>query len=258
MKIAFISDIHEDIESLIKAARIIEKLKCDEVICLGDIVGYSVPFYNYLNKRNANACLDWVKTHCKYVVKGNHDLFACKEIPKSKTSDFIFSENWYQLPYTERKKIATNKIWLYEDNELSALLNSENIEYLHSIPESIIIEIAKQKIMLSHYLYPDFSGSTTHFIETYTDVKQHLDYLDIQEILLSFTGHRHFEGFIYNTLDELKYIKIEKSKHISNHTKWICVPPITQAAKNNSLLIWDTNEKSIGTVSIKKWWQMVF
>ncbi len=44
MKLAIITDIHEDRVNLVKALRMIEKEACDEIACLGDIVGFSTPF----------------------------------------------------------------------------------------------------------------------------------------------------------------------------------------------------------------------
>ncbi len=41
MLLGVISDIHEDIIALEKALTFLEKRNCDQIICLGDIVGYA-------------------------------------------------------------------------------------------------------------------------------------------------------------------------------------------------------------------------
>ncbi len=64
MKYAIISDIHSNLEALQKAFTIIDARKVDEVICLGDIVGYGA---------NPNECVDIVRGRCSAVVLGNHD-----------------------------------------------------------------------------------------------------------------------------------------------------------------------------------------
>jgi len=64
MRIAIISDIHSNLEALQTAFGIIDDLKPDTVICLGDIVGYGP---------NPTECLDIIRSKCSVVIKGNHD-----------------------------------------------------------------------------------------------------------------------------------------------------------------------------------------
>ena len=80
MKLGFISDIHEDIKRLEQALAILESHKCDRIICLGDIVGYSVPYYGFLWSRNAPEVIKLIKKKCDIVIAGNHDLFAIKKL----------------------------------------------------------------------------------------------------------------------------------------------------------------------------------
>ena len=67
MKYAIISDIHANLEALKKAMTIIEEKHVDEIICLGDVVGYGA---------NPNECVDIVRRSCSTVVLGNHDEAA--------------------------------------------------------------------------------------------------------------------------------------------------------------------------------------
>lgn len=64
MRIAIISDIHSNLEALTKAFEIIDTKNVDEIVCLGDIVGYGA---------NPNECVELIKKRVKYVVIGNHD-----------------------------------------------------------------------------------------------------------------------------------------------------------------------------------------
>ena len=64
MRIAIISDIHSNLEALTKAFNIIDRRSIDEIVCLGDIVGYGA---------NPNECVDLVRQRCNIVIKGNHD-----------------------------------------------------------------------------------------------------------------------------------------------------------------------------------------
>jgi putative phosphoesterase len=64
MRIAIISDIHSNLEALTKALEIIDQQSVDEIICLGDIVGYGA---------NPNECVELIHQRCSMVIKGNHD-----------------------------------------------------------------------------------------------------------------------------------------------------------------------------------------
>ena len=55
MKYAIISDIHANLEALNKAMSIIEEKQSDEIVCLGDVVGYGA---------NPNECVDIVRGRC--------------------------------------------------------------------------------------------------------------------------------------------------------------------------------------------------
>jgi len=251
MKVAFISDIHEDYISLLQAARLIEQKKCDVIVCLGDIVGYSIPFYDFLETRDGSKCIEWVSANCKYVVAGNHDLYAARKVPVSRVRDFIYPVDWYNLSYPRRCEISQNAIWLYEDNELSALLNEKDIEYLHHLPEQITTEIEGHKCMFSHFIIPDISGSSKEFFYSYNDIEAHLKFLADNQYNLSFIGHMHIEGI--SKLAEKKIINIGfgKKTHLSTFD-WIGTPSISNTRNANGFIIWDTSTDIIETISLRK------
>lgn len=68
MRLALISDIHGNLEALQAALDWIQKQTIDEVVCLGDIVGYGA---------NPSECLELVRSTCSIIVKGNHDEAVC-------------------------------------------------------------------------------------------------------------------------------------------------------------------------------------
>jgi len=67
MKYAVISDIHANLEALQKALQVIASRHVDEIICLGDVVGYGA---------SPNECVDLVRARCAATVLGNHDAAA--------------------------------------------------------------------------------------------------------------------------------------------------------------------------------------
>jgi len=57
VRLAILSDIHEDYENLLNIVEKAEARGFDKLICLGDISGFSLPYYKYGKSRNASACL---------------------------------------------------------------------------------------------------------------------------------------------------------------------------------------------------------
>jgi predicted phosphodiesterase len=69
MRLAIISDIHANLEALTTTFELIDKRKVDQIICLGDIVGYGA---------DPSECLRLVRERCQTIIIGNHDLAAVK------------------------------------------------------------------------------------------------------------------------------------------------------------------------------------
>jgi predicted phosphodiesterase len=67
VKRAIISDIHANFEALEAVLAHIQTIGVDQIICLGDIIGYGP---------DPVACLDSVMKHCDLTILGNHDQAA--------------------------------------------------------------------------------------------------------------------------------------------------------------------------------------
>jgi predicted phosphodiesterase len=248
MKIAIITDIHEDLLSLQEAFRQIEKQKCDEIVCLGDISGYSIPYYNYLNRRNAHACLSMVRSNCRTVILGNHDIHAASIIPKH-CNFFDFPDNWYQLNYHQRHQMANNTLWLHEENDLNPLYKDDDLEYLGSLPEYAIVKTPEQNILFTHYIYPNISGLKREFYTYKDEFSQHFEYMDSVDCSVSFTGHTHVKGFFVATMKKYKQYRY---KRFDFKDKPVCVgiPPITSLNKRNGFCIFDVDNASIKVIKL--------
>ena len=246
-----ISDIHEDFQSLKLASKNIEQRNCDKIACLGDIVGFSVPFYNYLDSRNPSACVSWVMENCSFSVAGNHDLFAISKVPVSEVMSFKYPENWYQLSFQERERISAGEIWLYENNELSAMLDNKEAEYLRNLPEYIITNIEGHTVMFSHYIFPDLTGSSRHFVTDYQDLMSHIELLKSKEAGISFSGHMHCNGIKSISGQEIFLTPFGKKFFVSTH-ECFGLPAISSSKNSPGFAIWDTNDNSIETISLRK------
>jgi predicted phosphodiesterase len=67
MRIAVIADIHANLEALESVMGKIAELSVDDIVCLGDIVGYNA---------NPNECIDIIRREKIVSVLGNHDVAA--------------------------------------------------------------------------------------------------------------------------------------------------------------------------------------
>lgn len=64
MRLALLSDIHANLEALQAVLKDLESQKVDQIVCLGDVVGYGC---------DPAACLDLVRKHCSVTLMGNHE-----------------------------------------------------------------------------------------------------------------------------------------------------------------------------------------
>ena len=120
MKYAIISDIHSNLEALQKALSIIDGKKVDEIICLGDVVGYGA---------NPNECVDIVRDRCSTIVLGNHDAAALNPLLA------------HDFNAIARKAVVWTAEQLTEESRafllsLPMVERKENILFVHASPHS--------------------------------------------------------------------------------------------------------------------------
>lgn len=176
MKLGIISGIHEDIVHLQKALVQMKEFGCEEIVCLGDTVGYSQKYYGYPETREANGALQLVRENCKYSVVGNHDLFAVHKLPQDR-SLFAYPLGWYSLPREERKNLAKGAVWVYDDDEPISL-SGDSRAYLDSLPEFFVLPLENHKILFSHYAYPNLTGSAVDFDPAENDsIEKHFAFM---------------------------------------------------------------------------------
>jgi predicted phosphodiesterase len=245
MRIAFISDIHEDLSSLMLALKAIEKLKCDEIICLGDTAGFSFHYEPFVDNRDVNECFRLIKQNCKHILRGNHDLQTIKELPIHRAG-VEYPENWHSLNYVERAKLLYGKVWLYDD-ELPSQIGTENIEFIKSLPEYKIIDVGSLRILVSHYICPDFTGCTTTLIKSREILDPHLGFIEANNCLKGFSGHRHIEGALLADKANFQMLPFGKYQLIDN-VDFISIPCITGGEKQNGFLIFDTSGLTIESI----------
>ena len=143
MRIAIISDIHSNLEALQKAFEIIKQKNIDEIICLGDIVGYGA---------NPNECLSLVRQNTHHIILGNHDEAA---VSLQQIEDFN--------PYARQAAVWTHE-HLTETNKEFILTLPRTVEFngllfVHSSPYEpeewhYIISPAEAQFSFDHFSHP--------------------------------------------------------------------------------------------------------
>lgn len=249
MKLGIVSDIHEDSVRLSTALNLLDRMGCHEVACLGDICGFVIPSFGYLDERDASRCLQLVRNNCKYIVAGNHDLSAAQRIPES-AAGFIYPKNWYKMDYQERKILAGEEIWINEETELPSLLSAEEAAFLSSIPEYAIIMEKDVNIMLSHYLYPDLCGCSIRYYKEFGPVEVHLDYMESYHCQIGFSGHKHVEGFYKANQYGLQHQGFGNYK-LEREQQWIVGPCVANGKYENGCMIFDTETFSLEVISLQ-------
>jgi predicted phosphodiesterase len=249
VRIGFLSDIHEDIESLRAAIAELERRGCDHLVCLGDIVGFTLPFMKYIGTRDANLCLDMVRDQCIAVVAGNHDLYAVRRVP-AYNAGFPYEENWYDLDYEIRARRSKNRVWLYEDSELPAFLDARSKEYLLGLPEFMVVTLDDIPFFFSHFHYPDLSGSRIDSLKKARELWPHFRFMTEQDCLLGFSGHGHPEGCAIADLRTLCFHPFGSYK-IERSSQWIVCPCVANTARANGVMVFDTRAFVIEAIPLE-------
>lgn len=249
MKVGIIGDIHEDIVALRAAVCRLEKEGCSEVMCLGDIVGYKVNAYRYLDTRNAHECIALVRANCNgSVLIGNNDLFQIKKVPQHR-GGFNFPPDWYTLDFFERKALAKDRLFLYEDVQLSALLTKADKAYLESLPDLLVRSFGERKVMFSHFAYPDLHGMQTYFPKRAEEFLPHLSFIRDQGCDLGFSGHMHFEG-----LSRVSEFDITRDPfgtyELSGSLEYAYGPCIARGPFRPGILVYDTDSGVVHALAL--------
>ncbi len=248
MKLGLISDIHEDIVSLQKGLTLLYKEHCDQIVCLGDIIGFSNPYYPYGDTKDANACIDMVRAHCTVVVPGNHDLFSAGRIPEF-NAGIDYPNDWFSLDIANRMELMKEKIWFYE-KEIIPELTDENMRYLQALPEYHVLQVDGYNILLTHFLYPDVSGSLRKRIDDIYDYRMHFLFMRENNCKLSFAGHMHKEGFEVINMQGFREYSFKK-KRLHKAETFIGLPSLASGRNRNGVAIFDTESYELHALRIK-------
>lgn len=162
-KLAFISDIHGNIEAFLSVLKDIDEksIKAEDIYCLGDSVGYGT---------RPNEVIDLLKQRKIQSVLGNYDKSVGFYLP----TDSCNSES-------DRIKTKSPLTWTAEHT------SDENKEYLRTFEEQLTIEAEGYHILLTH----GSPLSISDYVFENDLEKQEGIAGDLDEDIIIF-GHTHF------------------------------------------------------------------
>ena len=251
MKIGIITDIHENVTVLENALRLAEKGSCDHIACLGDIVGYDCRFQNNPFRRSASHCVSLVRSYCRWVVAGNHDLFAAQRLPLY-ANGFTYPDQWFSMTPRERRLASDGMVWSYETEEPGDL-KDEDREYLISLPEYLTVNEGSKEILLSHYICPDFTGSTTRTVLKQKHMNELWDFMRSHEVSLSFSGHFHKQNASFAHRRSLPFVKALHSVpgeriFLGEDVTMVLLPPLTGVKGRTTCAVLDTGSMLLSLI----------
>ncbi len=247
MRLAIISDIHEDYGSLQRILGRIDSKGYDKLICLGDVSGFSLPFFRYENTRNASACLELIREKCEVIIPGNHDLHTAGRIPRH-SATFDFPPDWYEMDPGERLALGKDELW-FHDNDLDPGYSQDEVDFLSTLQEYCVLDTPDYNILLSHYAYPNLSGFSKKFYTWEKEFRAHFDFMQNLGCSVGFTGHAHPRGFYRVTPDGFRHFSY-RALEISKFPSILGIPPVTRHKHRRGFCIFDTASRKVQIIKL--------
>jgi len=105
MRLAILSDIHGNLTALNRVLKRLDSLQIDDMICLGDVVGYGP---------HPNDCCNIIHQNCRFCIAGNHDFAALRLLDSRNFNPFARTAiNWTVSILTPENKAFLETLNLY-------------------------------------------------------------------------------------------------------------------------------------------------
>jgi len=162
---AIISDIHGNLEALETVLADIDARGIEEIVCLGDVLGYGP---------NPKECLDLVMERCSVCLIGNHDHAVLFE-PSNFNPAAEQASYWTRLQLeTERSRDVRNRRWEFL-GALPVRRKRRDVLFVHASPRRPINE----------YIFPE---------DVFTNPQKVIANFERLDAHLCFVGHTHQPG----------------------------------------------------------------
>jgi diadenosine tetraphosphatase ApaH/serine/threonine PP2A family protein phosphatase len=210
-RIAFVSDIHSNLEALAAVMRDIEAKKVHRILCLGDLIGYGP---------SPNECIDIARRSFKLIIRGNHDEAVSYKIPKR------FKRLAAKAAFWTRRRVKPG-----EGVGTGAPEQRERWAYLRDM-----LDLHEMGPWLLAHGNPESNLDYVHDIENALDVFER----QMGGARLCFLGHTHVPGIFLLDGGDVHYVSPEEGKryHINGGRAIINVGSVGQPRDGDPRACW--------------------
>lgn len=163
-KTAVISDLHGNVEAIEAVMEDIYKVGAQEIVCLGDVVGYGP---------NPRQMLKWVTEHCRFSLRGNHEEAVIRTPegfnPKARAA-CLWTKRQILSPAFPGEE--NERLWRYM-NGTGEMVEEGDVLYVHASPNDPIWE----------YVMPENAGDPQIMRAVFSRIRR-----------IGFGGHTHLPG----------------------------------------------------------------
>ncbi len=216
MRIAYISDLHSNIQAIDALEKDLKNRNIDEIRCLGDIVGYGA---------RPKEVVEWVMENCEISLRGNHDTL-------------VSDAEHIVILHTEVLQVAE---WTVDQ------LDDKHLEFLRNLEK----DYEEDNVILTHD-EPCIPGSMVYV----TKLKDAKDTLSAYTEQICFYGHTHLPKIFAKNKETGEVIEINDKKYRikENEQYLINVGSVGQPRDKDPrscYLIHDTDENSLEYVRVE-------
>lgn len=210
---AIVSDIHGNIEAFQAVLADIDRQGIEEILCLGDIVGYGP---------NPCECIDLVQQRCRVSLLGNHDQAALFD-PDGFNAGAEKAIFWTRNVLEGGSQAESERRWEYL-GELPRIHRDGKFMFVHGSARN----------PLNEYVFPD---------DIYHNPRKMEKIFALVE-KFCFQGHTHIPGVFTEGIDFLAPEEIEFQYTLADHKALINVGSVGQPRNNDpraSYVVLDDN-----------------